>query len=1147
MQSFHYKYIFVIINKQLIMKKTIHFFSFILLFITSISYSQNFNCGGVFTDAGGPSANYANNSDYVVTILPSSPSEVVTVSFTSFDVEANWDGLYIYNGSSTSAPQYSSNNGAGNIPGGLPGAFWGTQLQGVSITSTAPDGSLTFKFVSDNLLNKTGWIADITCALPSSCLTPSNIIKNNITINSVDLSWTENGSATQWEIYVAPSGTAPPTASSIGIITPSNPFSLTNLNSATSYNVYVRSICSTTEISNWSYFSNFTTLTCATIPQPVFSTLNQSFSWNANNSTEWEVVFQLSSIPAPTATSTGQIINTNSFTPTGFVCGNTYKLYVRSFCASTNTPTNWSSGNTFTTPNCILTDGQANNLFQCTTTGNHCFDLTVNDAPLLGTSNPSDFIISYYLTNSNALNEINAITAPHCITNQTVIIYALVKKIATNEKMVKTFTIAANSINPLQVISNLVECDDNVDGNVLFDLNSNVATSNVVTFYLSQLDAQNQVNAIANPSAYVLAAGASAVNIFARETVPQDCDNLFRFQLQSYQDCSLSYICGQANSLCGTIGVPFHNTHQSITAEPGNYYGCLGSQPNPTWFYLPIDEGGNLNITITQNSAIDFTGTSLDVDFILYGPFANPADACNGGLTQANTVNCSFSGSATENFTLLNAVAGQFYVLMTTNYSNQAGFIKIDLNPTSTGSIECSGMKLQAFLDSNANGIKDTGEQNFPLGQFHYEVNNDGTVHNVTSPAGVYNIYDANQNNSYDLTYTIDNAYTSMYAVGTAGYQDVNIVSGAGLTTYNFPISILQNYLDVATYIVPINDPRAGFNYTNKIVYANLGNQTIPSGTITFVNDPNLTIGNISQTGTTPTTTGFTYNFSNLLPFELRSIDVTMAVPNLPSVAIGQLLTNSISIDPTTNDIQLSNNQNSLSQPVIAAYDPNDKTEAHGEKILFSSFAPNDYLTYTIRFENEGNANAINVRVKDVLDSQIDEASIIMLDASHNYTLDRVENELTWNFNNIQLPVSIPNSTIGKGYIIFKAKLKPGFEVGDIIPNTAEIYFDTNPAIITNTFQTEFVNSLTSSEFESVDFSVYPNPASNNIQITLNDSNGSVNSLTIFDVVGKIVKIQSVEDQNQTKVSIADLTAGVYIIEIKTNDNKKINKKLIVN
>ena len=75
---------------------------------------------------------------------------------------------------------------------------------------------------------------------------------------------------------------------------------------------------------------------------------------------------------------------------------------------------------------------------------------------------------------------------------------------------------------------------------------------------------------------------------------------------------------------------------------------------------------------------------------------------------------------------------------------------------------------------------------------------------------------------------------------------------------------------------------------------------------------------------------------------------------------------------------------------IINAYDPNDKTEAHGPEILHSSFTSNDYLYYTIRFENTGNASAINVRVNDVLNSMLDENTIRVESTSHPYILDRV-------------------------------------------------------------------------------------------------------------------------------------------------------------
>ena len=80
----------------------------------------------------------------------------------------------------------------------------------------------------------------------------------------------------------------------------------------------------------------------------------------------------------------------------------------------------------------------------------------------------------------------------------------------------------------------------------------------------------------------------------------------------------------------------FENTTNSGSAEPGINYGCLQSTPNPAWFFIQIDQDGDLFFTIEQNSSVDFTGAPIDVDFIAWGPFSN-TNTCNQ-LTPANQV-----------------------------------------------------------------------------------------------------------------------------------------------------------------------------------------------------------------------------------------------------------------------------------------------------------------------------------------------------------------------------------------------------------------------------------------------------------------------------------------------------------------------------
>ena len=118
------------------MKKTLLLTLFLFLGTQTAIHSQE--CGGTFTDPAGATVNYTNNSDYTVTICPSNPGEYVTVTFTSFQTEINYDALYVFNGNSIASSQIPSANGAANVPGGLAGGFWGTTLPG-PFTSTSPD------------------------------------------------------------------------------------------------------------------------------------------------------------------------------------------------------------------------------------------------------------------------------------------------------------------------------------------------------------------------------------------------------------------------------------------------------------------------------------------------------------------------------------------------------------------------------------------------------------------------------------------------------------------------------------------------------------------------------------------------------------------------------------------------------------------------------------------------------------------------------------------------------------------------------------------------------------------------------------------------------------------------------------------------
>lgn len=454
-----------------------------------------------------------------------------------------------------------------------------------------------------------------------------------------------------------------------------------------------------------------------------------------------------------------------------------------------------------------------------------------------------------------------------------------------------------------------------------------------------------------------------------------------------------------------------------------------------------------------------------------------------------------------------------------------------------------SDITLTAFIDANNNGNYDANEATFADGSFVYQVNDSGTNTYATSNVGSYRIVDTTFSNSYDFSYSVNPEFAS-YLSNTTTYNNVTITPTGGNQFLYFPISVTNPFNDVSVVVLPTGQPRPGFSYTNTIMYKNIGVATA-SGTLTFTKDPEITVTDVSQSGIITNANGFTYDYTDLAPNETRYIHVIMNVPTIPTVNINDILTNSASITSGVSEISLTNNSSSSSQIVIGSYDPNDKMESHGGQIVHSTFTSNDYLYYTVRFENTGTASAIKVRIEDALDTKLNENSFSMISASHDYTVDKVGNNLIWKFEDIYLPPSVPDTNIGKGYVTFRVKPKPGYAVGDIIENTANIYFDFNPAIVTNTFTTEFV-ALGNAEFESGSFVLSPNPANESVNIQLQNTTETISLVTITDIVGKTIRNVESNSGNQMNVDVSDLSKGIYLIEITTANHSKTTKKLVM-
>ena len=133
-------------------------------------FRGQYTCGDDLYDSGGASANYGDNESIAYTICPDHPYKNVEVIFNSFNVESNYDALYIHNGDSVSDPIFDSGNGT--TSSGFPaGGYYGTTIPG-PFTSSHNSGCLTFRFLSDGSVTRSGWDVDANCVLDCS----SNVV-----------------------------------------------------------------------------------------------------------------------------------------------------------------------------------------------------------------------------------------------------------------------------------------------------------------------------------------------------------------------------------------------------------------------------------------------------------------------------------------------------------------------------------------------------------------------------------------------------------------------------------------------------------------------------------------------------------------------------------------------------------------------------------------------------------------------------------------------------------------------------------------------------------------------------------------------------------------------------------------------------------
>jgi len=196
------------------------------------------------------------------------------------------------------------------------------------------------------------------------CNSPSGITKSNITSNSTQISWTgatptpSNGYEYYYNtVNAAPNSSTTPTGSSSSTNT-----TISSLTSVTTYYIWVRSNCGSSQ-STWVSGGNFTTLAVVCNPpsnlvSSLITSTTATLSWAAASPvpTQYDVYFSTSSSTPNTSTTPIGSLTGLSADLINLTASTTYYFWVRSNCGSSNSA--WIFGGSFTTTpsNCTQAD-----------------------------------------------------------------------------------------------------------------------------------------------------------------------------------------------------------------------------------------------------------------------------------------------------------------------------------------------------------------------------------------------------------------------------------------------------------------------------------------------------------------------------------------------------------------------------------------------------------------------------------------------------------------------------------------------------------------------------------------------------------------------------------------------------------------------
>ena len=555
---------------------------------------------------------------------------------------------------------------------------------------------------------------------------------------------------------------------------------------------------------------------------------------------------------------------------------------------------------------------------------------------------------------------------------------------------------------------------------------------------------------------------------------------------------------------------------------------------------LLINQGGNYRHSACINlqglsSNIAAIGSRISVKARIYGEDVwqtrEITGQSGGGISAQNDIEQHFGLGDADVIDSLIIEWPSGYTQIETNIDIETGCLSI---PEEAGGT-ISGV---AFYDENGDCLLNNGESVLsnieitiqPTGQKVYTDENG--AYSITLPLGEYTFAQINSGNWVNdcggspQSHTVD---VKNFNTTFTGYNFPNQTSGnctnVDLTVSGATTALRVGFNSLLAFTITNNGVA---DATGVEVAVDMGGEVIPQG---------ATVPWASSTGSV-----YNWELGDILIGESVTIYVSTEVD--ATATVGETVNFAIDAIPNEADCDVSDNTFRESALLVGAIDPNDILVTPEGAIPSS-----EILYYKIRFQNVGNHEVKRVVINDRLPEELDINTLELGSASDTYRF-RIEDDRTliWEFENINLPDSISNEPESHGFVTFRIRPKAGLANGTRINNLADIYFDFNEPITTNTVTNIIDDKAPDS---SGQLKIFPNPVHTQasfeiIPKDLNLKQVQIKSLKIYNTLGQLVIHERNVEEYQYKLHNITFTKGYYVIKVLGEDNNEYVGSMIM-